>query len=678
MLIKTDKLRFTHLSPVLILSSAISLLTILLPTIAIAADDAEFDYLGDLPGGANYSVPESISSDGSVAVGYSASGTGTEAFRWNVDDGMVGLGYLAGGSTSYAMDVSSDGAVIVGLSRSTAGTEAFRWTQATGMVSLGDLSGGSVYSRAHGVSSDGNTIVGWSRSSSGTEAFRWNSNVMQGLGDLAGGGFSSNADGVSADGSVITGYGTSGSGIEAFRWTQAGGMVGLGMLGATSTDSRGVDISADGNVIVGYDRSSGNIEQAFRWTQATGMLGLGDLAGGDFKSRAKSISADGLVVVGFGNSASGIEAFRWSEASGMQSVAQWLTDNGLASVGTTLRDALGTNEDGSVVVGYDANNLAFIARVAQTAGVINPSSFNQTLSEISANSVQHNSLQSHVLNNLHTAPLQSRARAGQNMLLLSGGIGRANSAGSDAGQASSEIGVDWGLSDQLNVRLFVGATASELKTLHGGSNKKQGFYMHPQVIAPLGDKGLFVSFSGFYSKSDVDIDRHYLNGGTLDSSVGNTSIETIGSKLRFDWQNAFALKKLAVTPYTSVSTVQSRTAGYSEREGSFPVNWHSVSDVDTITSVGFDASYNHSAITRVQFTLEGSHRLTDTSSQVNGQIIGLNDFSFKGSELEQNWLRAGVGIDYQLKKGSIGAMLNVTTEQEGINNWLNLRYSLGF
>ena len=678
MLIKTDKLRFTHLSPVLILSSAISLSTSLLPTVAIAADDAELDYLGDLPGGGNLSVPLSVSSDGSVVVGYSLSATGTEAFRWNVDDGMVGLGYFTGGSTSYAYDVSSDGAVIVGSSTSAAGKEAFRWTQATGMVNLGDLSGGIVDASANGVNADGTVIVGGSVSANGTEAFRWTSAGMQALGDLSGGIFSSAAEAVNADGSVITGNAYSADGREAFRWTQAGGMVGLGMLGATSTESRGIDISADGNVIVGYDKSTGAIEQAFRWTQATGMVGLGDLAGGDFKSRAESVSADGLVVVGRGNSASGNEAFRWSEASGMQSVAQWLIDNGLASVGTTLRDARGTNEDGSVVVGYDANNLAFIARVTQTAGVINPSSFNQTLAEVSLNSVQHNSLQSHILNNLHAAPLQGRASAGQNMLLLSGGIGRANSAGSDAGQASSEIGVDWGLSDQLNVRLFVGAMASELKTQHGGSNKKQGFYMHPQVIAQLGDKGLSVSFSGFYSKSAADINRHYLNGGTVDSSVGNTSIETVGSKLRFDWQNAFALKKLAVTPYTSVSTVQSRTAGYSEREGSFPVNWDSVSDVDTITSVGFDASYNHSAITRVQFTLEGSHRLTDSSSQVNGQIIGLNDFSFNGSELEQNWLRAGVGIDYQLKKGSIGAMLNVTTEQEGMNNWLNLRYSLGF
>ena len=68
-------------------------------------------------------------------------------------------------------------------------------------------------------------------------------------------------------------------------------------------------------MVVGNCRSASGTE-AFRWTEATGMVGLGDLPGGDFYSTAYGVSADGSVVVGRGRSASGVEAFRWTEATG--------------------------------------------------------------------------------------------------------------------------------------------------------------------------------------------------------------------------------------------------------------------------------------------------------------------------------------------------------------------------
>ena len=72
-----------------------------------------------------------------------------------------GLGDLPGGDFySHAFDVSADGSTVVGWSRSASGYEAFRWTSASGMVGLGDLSGGNFYSEAYGVSADGSTVVG--------------------------------------------------------------------------------------------------------------------------------------------------------------------------------------------------------------------------------------------------------------------------------------------------------------------------------------------------------------------------------------------------------------------------------------------------------------------------------------------------------------------------------------
>ena len=178
--------------------------------------------LGDLPGGSVYSSANRVSADGSVIVGGSDSSSGYEVFHWTSGGGMVGLGYLPGGSVSEAYGVSADGSVIVGLG--TVGEsgleEAFRWTSGGGMVGLGDLPGGS-FSFALSVSADGSVIVGESALPSGDQAFHWTSGGgMQSLRDLLiAGGVTEltnwsleSATGVSADGLVFVGYGTNPSG----------------------------------------------------------------------------------------------------------------------------------------------------------------------------------------------------------------------------------------------------------------------------------------------------------------------------------------------------------------------------------------------------------------------------------------------------------------------------------
>jgi probable HAF family extracellular repeat protein len=176
---------------------------------------------------------------------------------------MVNLGALSGGGAfSYARGISADGNVVVGYSDSSSGTRAFRWTSEEGMVGLGNLPDGSFWSSAYGVSPEGTVVVGNSVSSSGTEAFRWTSeNGMVGLGDLPGGTFSSEARSTSGNGTVVVGMGNSGLGDEAFVWNAAEGMQSVkkcliskyqsasSLLGWTLSEATGV--SADGKVIVG-------------------------------------------------------------------------------------------------------------------------------------------------------------------------------------------------------------------------------------------------------------------------------------------------------------------------------------------------------------------------------------------------------------------------------------------
>jgi len=232
-----------------------------------AATAGFFTGLGDFAGGRFNSSARAISADGSTVVGYGTIDGGERAFVWRSSTGLVAIGNGLGA----AYGASADGSVVVGQF----GNQAFRWTASGGISLLGDLPGGVVDSLANRVSNDGSVVIGYGTSSRGHEAMRWTESAgVVGLGDLPGGAFYSDAYGMSADGSVVVGHATAGNPIfpagvvEAFRWTAAG-MVGLGDLPGGGLDSLAYAASADGSVVVGHSQSDAGIE-AFRWTAATG------------------------------------------------------------------------------------------------------------------------------------------------------------------------------------------------------------------------------------------------------------------------------------------------------------------------------------------------------------------------------------------------------------------------
>lgn len=111
-------------------------------------------------------------------------------------------------------------------------------------------------------------------------------------------------------------------------------------------------VSADGTVVVGSTEQQDQGGQAFRWTEATGMESLGVLPGFD-RSEASAISADGLVIVGtcgiINSDPYVCTAFRWTAATGMVALLD-TPDSQEFSV------ASGVSGDGSVVVGQTRTN----------------------------------------------------------------------------------------------------------------------------------------------------------------------------------------------------------------------------------------------------------------------------------------------------------------------------------
>lgn len=307
---------------------------------------AEFQPLGDLPGGQFSSVAQAVSADGKSVVGGSMTAFGQQAFRWTQPEGMIWLEPMFS-----AAAVSADGDLIVG--------GPYRWTRAGGMETLDLLlPNGGYGSGAHGVSADGGVIVGYGfRGAERTiEAFLWTeASGTIGLGFLPG-GHTSYAEGVSADGLVVVGN----SSEQAYRWTAEEGMTPLGDLNGGLVQSFAVAVSADGSVIVGESDSDYldpfEDREAFRWTESIGMVGLGYLHENPAYSSAAAVSADGRVVVGVSATLNDEEAFVWDAQHGMRSLQQLLLDAGVTNLeGWQLNRAWGISADGTVIVGSGYN-----------------------------------------------------------------------------------------------------------------------------------------------------------------------------------------------------------------------------------------------------------------------------------------------------------------------------------
>jgi probable HAF family extracellular repeat protein len=277
---------------------------------------------------------------------------------------VTDLGSLGSGN-AIAYGVSANGGVVTGISTATGGIgggndRGFRWTAAGGIQDLDSSPNDGVMVRVHGISADGNTIVGeygHYPECNPNCAFTWSGGLFDILGGLPGGWYSPTPTGASKDGGVIVGWAhqTYGGPDHAWRYTGLSGFVDLGALPNSCCGSQALAVSEDGAVVVGYSYDVNMHQHAFRWTQKSGMQDLGFLSAGSF-SNATGASTNGSVVVGYAdtnvNCPPGLSRcnvpFRWTKATGMVALPI-LSGKGWAV--TT-----GVSADGKTVVGYDSQN----------------------------------------------------------------------------------------------------------------------------------------------------------------------------------------------------------------------------------------------------------------------------------------------------------------------------------
>ncbi len=340
-------------------------------------DGELFVYPGTTMGG--------VDANGDSAAGYDTS----QVLFWTEDGGITQIGGLAPGTgVGGDVKISDDGLVIVGpyenpdnglkeMSKYDVPTQT--WTPLGG---IGGVSDGQI-SSAWGISGDGNTVVGlgW-LPGSGAHAITWNE--ATGIVDLGSTvtGRSSRANAASEDGSIVAGWQDLESGFrQAAIWVD--GVQQLISFPNGDPAQEAGSISNDGVWVGGFGNFANNF-QAYRWSEATGVETLGSPLQPGWRGGTTALSGDGSIVIGFyrpqGPALFG-SGFIWTEALGVTDLNSYAESLGIDTQGIIMSLPLDISADGSTIVGAgrDSNNqrVGFVLKLDET--ILGTETVNQTL-----------------------------------------------------------------------------------------------------------------------------------------------------------------------------------------------------------------------------------------------------------------------------------------------------------
>ncbi len=337
----------------------------------MAASNGSVTDLGSM--GSGNAIAYGVSANGEVVTGDDVGNN--RGFRWTAAGGIQDLDPNPGdGVVDRPYGISADGNVIVGYYGHYPECNpscAFQWTAAGGFEMLAPVPGGWYNLTAQGASKDGGVIVGWAHQSYGGPDHAWRYTGLTGfvdLGALKGSCCGSQALAVSENGTVVVGYSDDANmQSHAFRWTQKSGLQDLGFLpGGNYSNATGA--STNGSVVVGYATTTVNCPVGlsscnvpFRWTKATGMVPLG-LLPGDWWTVTTGVSADGKTVVGYDSqNCCNWVPWRWTQATGKQSISDWLAAVGVDASAFSFYSAYAVTANGEGVVGQLTNGDAYLA-----------------------------------------------------------------------------------------------------------------------------------------------------------------------------------------------------------------------------------------------------------------------------------------------------------------------------
>ncbi|WP_334158509.1 autotransporter domain-containing protein [Oryzomicrobium sp.] len=632
-----------------------------------------------------------MSGDGSVIAGSTentAAGNAETAVLWT-NGGTTSqlLATPANTTSSAAQAISLDGSTLVGWGIQSGNRIALLWTSA-GVSILPSLAGATTDNKAEGISATGQYAVGFNSVSNQYEAVRWDiaNNSVTALGQLAG-GMGSMAKAISADGAIVAGTAFDSLHHQrAFVWREATPvMTELPMLTGAYNQSSAEAISSNGSTVVGL--VYGSSTRAVYWTVDSTTATVHDLGTlpGKTDSWATNISANGQVIIGHSsNGGNDQTAFRWTQANGMQSVAQWLGGFGVSlPSGWHLLGASAINQDGKVIAGdgTDANGN-FIAWLAREGSGLLPDvkAYNASVVE-SVGKSAHGAASSTSLT-LGGAHHRSLRDSSGLAVTQDGACAWATTDVAHHNKTDTTMNlVEAGACKDIGATrlgLGVGQAWSRQGWSLGGNARYNGQYLIAEAASDLG-RGIEVSLLGYYGRFATDMKRNYQNGAGIDTSKGTPDATSTALRLRADWKDAFALSATRFSPYAAYTWTDARVDGYTETGGGFPARFNATTQRSQDVRLGLAARTPLTTSTDLRVAAEAAHRIDESGSGASGQVIGLWSFNQPGQKISQNWTRLLVDLDHRIGKSSLINLSASAATSGGDASWgASLGYRMAF
>jgi hypothetical protein len=283
-----------------------------------------------------------------------------------------------------------------------------------------------------------------------------------------------------------------------------------------------------------------------------------------------------------------------------------------------------------------------------------------------------------MINGAHSRPLSRLVAPGQHTVWVAGDWGRDDHGNREGSTGMAEVGAGHNLGfAQFNVS--IGQTWAKQNLVNSGEVKADGQYLMLESIIPVLADGVYATVGAYGHWGEADIRRGYINFSAQDSSKASPDTQTWGIRTRLDWQNALTVLNTGVSPYVDLSYTNSHMDSYREKGGGIPADFDGRTDDYTEARLGFNTQ------TPLPFAgyhfvtnLEAAHRFEDTTAGASGQVEGLFTFNLPGEDVNQNWLKAGAGVEGEVGPGKLSLMVNGTTQSDMPNVWVATSYQLAF
>ncbi len=281
----------------------------------------------------------------------------------------------------------------------------------------------------------------------------------------------------------------------------------------------------------------------------------------------------------------------------------------------------------------------------------------------------------------HGHPLDLRAEPGKDSCAwVAGDWGGDDLGGSDSTFGIAEFGGCRVLNDS---RAQLGAALGKFRTRQhsaGLDNQTQdGEYLLLELIAPVSavSPALWGTLSAYYARAEADLTRVDPAAAPLTAASADTGIATWALRTRLDWEAAWHVGGLQLSPYTDFIFARTRVDGYRESGGQamqVAQRDHEVGEL----RLGVNSRYPLADRLELVAGAEGARRVHDDADTIKAVSSDSQSARLSADSADRAWLRGFVGATLKLADNRLSLLLNATNANDHPSRWVAASWVISF